>query len=162
MPPLHCISVILLELHLHILLPLRWRTSLRCCWQRTDSVIDDSRRDRAPPSVFGRSWGRFLSVTLTFSLSQARVMFISFFFTLLTSCHFYPQLPFQKTNALLVSLRYFDEWRQWLATEHDQQTLFPPFCQSVSFPLTFITSYPDSQLRYLHRSLFEVLLLQWN
>ena len=81
-------------------------------------------------------------------------MFISFFFTLLTSCHFYPQLPFQKTNALLVSLRHFDKWWQWLATEHDRQTFFSPFWQSVRFPL-------PSKLHNLLLRLPAAIFTQW-
>ena len=88
------------------------------------------------------------------SLSQARVMFISFFFTFQTSCHFYPRLPFQKTNALLVSLRHFDKWWQWLATEHDRQTFFSPFWQSVRFPL-------PSKLHNLLLRLPAAIFTQW-
>ena len=58
---------------------------------------------------------------------------------------FYTQFPFQKTkHCCFLFSRHFDKRWQWLATENDPQTLFPPFWQS------FITSYPDSQLRYSH------------
>ena len=55
------------------------------------------------------------------------------------------------TNALLISLCHFDKRRQWLATEHDKQTLFSSFCQSVGFLLPV---YLHNLLRRLPAGIF--------